>query len=78
MQKTTIQISENTLNRLKSIKNMERQSYDELLNNLIDNQEENVLSESEIDEIKISLENVSRGKIKSIERVATELGVKLT
>ena len=75
MEKTTIQINFETLERLKSLKNFERQSYDELLNNLIDNCEEESLSKEEIDDIKIALENVKRGKVKSIEQVARELGI---
>ena len=77
MEKTTIQINFETLERLKSLKNFERQSYDELLNNLIDNCEEESLSKEEIDDIKIALDNVKRGKVKSIEQVARELGITL-
>lgn len=75
MEKTTIQINFETLERLKAIKNFERQSYDEVLNNLIDNCEEDSLSEKEIEDIKIALENVKRGKVKPIEQVARELGI---
>ena len=75
MEKTTIQINFETLERLKSLKNMERQSYDEVLNNLIDNCEEDSLNEEESEDIKIALENVKRGKVKPIEQVARELGI---
>ncbi len=77
MEKTTIQINFETLERLKSLKHSERQSYDELLNNLINNCEEESLSEEEIEDIKIALENVKRGKVKPIEQVARELGISL-
>jgi len=77
MEKTTIQINFGTLERLKSLKNFERQSYDELLNSLINNCEEETLSEKEIEDIKIALENVKRGKVKPIEQVAKELGITL-
>ena len=77
MNKTTIQINIETLERLKSLKNFERQSYDDVLNNLIDNCEEDSLSEEEIEDIKIALENVKRGKVKPIEQVARELGITL-
>lgn len=40
MKKTTIQINLETLERLKALKNMERQSYNDVLSNLIDNCEE--------------------------------------
>ncbi len=77
MEKTTIQINLETLERLRSLKNFERQSYDEVLNNLIDNREDENLSEEEIEDIKIALENVKRGKVKPIEQVAKELGITL-
>ena len=77
MEKTTIQINTETLERLKALKNFERQSYDEVLNSLIDNCEEESLSEEEIEDIKIALENVKKGKIKPIEQVAKELGITL-
>ncbi len=77
MEKTTIQINQHTLERLKSLKSIERQSYDDLLNNLIDNQDEETLSEEELAEIQEGLENVRNGKVKSIERVAKELGITL-
>jgi len=77
MEKTTIQINLETLERLKSLKNFERQSYDELLNNLINNCEEESLSEDEINEIQKGLEDVKKGKLYSIEVVARELGIAL-
>lgn len=77
MEKTTIQLSQNTLERLKSLKSFERQSYDEILNNLIDNIDEESLSKEEIEDIKLALENVKRGKVKSIEQVAKELEITL-
>ncbi len=77
MEKTTIQISQSTLERLKALKIIEKQSYDDILNNLIDNQEEDILSDEELEEIKQGLENIKRGKVKPIEQVAKELGIKL-
>ena len=77
MEKTTIQINLETLERLKALKSMERQSYDELLNNLIDNNEEETLDEGEINEIQKGLEDVKRGRVKPIEQVARELGITL-
>ena len=77
MEKTTIQINFETLERLKSLKNFERQSYDELLNSLINNCEEERLSEEEINEIQKGLEDVKKGKVYPIEVVAKELGIAL-
>ena len=77
MEKTTIQINFETLERLKSLKNFERQSYDEVLNSLINNCEEESLSEEEINEIQKGLEDVKRGRVYPIESVARELGITL-
>lgn len=77
MGKTTIQINLETLERLKALKNFERQSYDDLINLLADESEEEVLTEEEIEDIKAALENVKRGKVKPIEQVAKELGISL-
>ncbi len=77
MEKTTIQLSKNTLERLKNLKKYDRQSYDDLLNSMFDEIEEEDLSEEEIEDIKIALENVKRGKVKPIEQVARELGITL-
>ncbi|MBR9701532.1 hypothetical protein GOV13_01280 [Candidatus Pacearchaeota archaeon] len=77
MEKTTIQVSSDTLERLKMFKQHERDSYDVTLNILLDETEEDVLSEEEIEDIKIALEEVKRGEVYPIEDVARELGVKL-
>ena len=77
MEKTTIQINFETLERLKALKNFERQSYDELLNSLINNCEEESLSEEEINEIQEGLEDVKKGRVYPIEMVAKELGIAL-
>ena len=77
MDKTTIQISRGTLERLKTLRRFERQSYDDTLNSIFNEIEEESLSEKEIKEIKIALDNVRRGKVKPIEQVAKELGITL-
>jgi predicted CopG family antitoxin len=77
MEKTTIQINVETLERLKALKNFERQSYDEVLVNLIDSCNEEVLSEDEITEIQKGLEDIKKGRVYPIESVAKELGITL-
>jgi len=77
MQKTTIQINRETLERLKALRRYERESYEEVLNNLIDEREEETLSDGEIEELQEALEEVKQGKTYSIEEVAKELGVSL-
>ena len=77
MEKTTIQVSQETLRRLKNFKKFERQSYDDLLNGIFNELDEENLSDEEIKEIKIGLDNVRKGKVKSIEQVAKELNIVL-
>ena len=77
MDKTTIQINSSTLERLRSIKKYDRESYDEVLNNLIDEIEEESLSDEEIVDIQKSLEDIKRGRVFRIEQVAKEFGIKL-
>jgi len=75
MEKTTIQINIETLEKLKLLKSFDRQSYDDLIVNLIDNSEKETLSEDEINEIQKGLEDIKKGRVYSIESVARELGV---
>ena len=77
MEKTTIQINLETLNRLKALKNFERQSYDEVLNIMINNCEEENLSDDEIEEIKQGLEDVKMGRTIPFELVLKKRGIKL-
>ena len=77
MEKTTIQISPSVLERLKMVKRHERESYEEVLINLLEEYEEDTLSEEEIEDIKEALENVKKGNVKPIEQVAKELGIVL-
>lgn len=77
MEKTTIQINTQTLERLKMAKQYDRESYEEVINNALDEIEEETLSDKEIEEIKQSLEEVRQGKVYPIEQVAKELGITL-
>lgn len=75
---TTIQIQKETLQRLKLFKKHERESYEEVLNDLMDEVEEETLNEEEIKDIQEALEEVKQGKTTPIEDVAKELGISLT
>jgi hypothetical protein len=79
MEKTTLQVSTNTLERLKFLKQFERQSYDEVVNVLIDNYEgdEEPLTKEEIKEINLGLEQIRNGETTPIEQVAKELRITL-
>lgn len=77
MTKTTVQVNLETLERLKALKQYERESYDFVLNKLIDEYEEETLSEEEIKEIQEALEEVKKGKTIPFEQVLKERGIKL-
>lgn len=77
IQKTTIQVAPRTLERLKQFKKFPRESYDDVLNSLFDEAEDDTLSDEEIEDIKKGLENVKKGKVYPIEQVAKEFGIKL-
>lgn len=74
---TTIQIKEKTLERLKYFKEYNKESYDEIINKLIDEAEEGNLTDEAIKGIKQGLRDVKEGRISKIEDVAKELGIKL-
>jgi len=80
MQKTTIQISQVTLDRLKSLKKYEKESYEDIVNTLIDDIEEEVTPE-EIEEIELALKEIKEKGIEKtttpIEEVAKELNIEL-
>ena len=77
MEKTTIQITSNTLDRLRALKQYPRQSYEEIVVDLIDEAEEEPLTEEELTEIQKALEEVKQGKTTPIEVVAKEMGITL-
>jgi len=74
---TTIQIKEDTLERLKFFKSTSKESYDEVINNVLDEVEEGELTEETINDIRIGLKHIKEGKGEPIEDVAKEFGVKL-
>ncbi len=74
---TTVQVKEQTLERLKFFKESSKESYDEIINKVLDEVEEGELTDEAIEDIKTGLREVKEGKGKSIEEVAKEFGLKL-
>jgi len=75
MEKTTIQIRIGTLNRLKNLKKFERESYDEVINFIADDYEDEELTEGEINAIQTALEDVRKNGTIPIEEVMKEAGI---
>jgi len=77
METTIIQLKKKTAEKLKSFKVYGRQSYDEVINKLIQEVEEEPLTDQEIKEIEEGLEDVKAGRVKPIGEVAKSYGIKL-
>ena len=75
--KTNIQISTNTLERLSEQKRFGRESYDEVLNFIMDEYEDEPLSLDDVDSIKRGLDDIKKGRVYKIEDLAKEYGIKL-
>ncbi|MFH1452270.1 MAG: hypothetical protein ABIF88_03800 [archaeon] len=76
-EKSTIQISVNTLERLKTLKRFENEFNDSIINFIIDDFEDETLTQEELEEIKIAQEEVKKGETVSLEKVAKDLGISL-
>ncbi len=74
---TTIQVKESTLGRLKFFKESSKESYDEIINKVLDEVEEGVLSDETLEDLRIGLRDIREGKGEPIEKVAKELGIRL-
>jgi len=77
MDATTIQVKDQTLERLKYFKEFNKESYDEIINKLIDDIEEGQLTDEALRDIIEAKKEIREGKGKRIEDAAKELGIKL-
>ena len=77
METTMIQVKKETAVKLRRLKDYQRQSYDELINKLLELNETEVLTEQDIEEIKQGLDDIKAGRTRPIEQVAKGLGIKL-
>ncbi|MCK5107401.1 MAG: hypothetical protein KAQ83_01625 [Nanoarchaeota archaeon] len=73
MVNTTIQISKELLNELKSRKMYNKESYEDIIWDLLEDTME--LSEQTIKNIKKSEKDIKAGKLYSIKDVKRELGI---
>ncbi|MDD5132847.1 MAG: hypothetical protein PHD81_04095 [Candidatus Nanoarchaeia archaeon] len=77
METTTIQLKEGTLSRLKYFKDYSKESYDEILNKLINLLEEEELTEFAIKKINLGLKDIQEGRVVSLESYAKKRGLHL-
>ena len=77
MKATTIQIKNETLDRMKYFKKYNKESYDEIINKLIDEIEEGELTDEALKDIIEAKKEIREGKGQKIEEVAKEFGIEL-
>lgn len=77
METTIIQIKKETAHLLKEFKKFNRQSYDEVIRNLMESAEAECLTKKEMKDIEEALNDVKRGKVYKIEDIAREFGIRL-
>jgi predicted transcriptional regulator len=77
MKTTMIQIKKETAIKLKGLKTYHRETYDDLINKLIHEANEEPISAEEIREIEQGLKDVKAGRVYSEEQIAKELGIRL-
>jgi len=71
MTTTTIQISKDLLKDLKSRKMYDKESYEDLIRDLLEDTME--LSEQSLENIKKSEEDIKKGRVKTLAEVETML-----
>lgn len=74
---TTIQIEQKTLQRLKYFKEYEKETYDELVNKLMNDIEEGELSDGAFEGILRGIRDAREGRTSSIQSVAKKFGMQL-
>ena len=72
MATTMIQLKKETAEKLKSLKEYERESYDEIINKMIALEEEE-LSKEDIESIEKGLNDIKEGKVYSSKEAAKRL-----
>jgi len=76
MEMTMVKLKKDTVEKLKSLKDYERETYDEIIKKMISAQEEE-LSKEDIKNIEIGLKDIKAGRVHSSREVAKRLGIKM-
>lgn len=73
---TSARLEVETKNKLESLKNYSNESLNSVIKRLINNSEkDNVLSENELVQIQKALENIKKGKLKTLNGAFDKWGV---
>ena len=70
---TMVQLRKRTVTRLQRLKKYKRQSYDEVINLILDNPDD--LGKDDIDEIRKGLDDIRAGRAYGEEEVAKKLKI---
>jgi len=77
METTMIQLKKDTAQKLKEIKKYAKQSYDEIIRELIQDTTSEKLTEKEKAELEEAMEDIRKGRVYSIKEVAREFNISL-
>ncbi|NTU99720.1 MAG: hypothetical protein HGA55_01165 [Methanoregulaceae archaeon] len=73
---TTIQIQSTTKEKLESVKTHPRETYDEVVNRLLDMAcDQEPLSEETLKKIEEGVRDIRQGKTRTLEEIAEEMGI---
>jgi predicted transcriptional regulator len=76
MSQTTIQIRSSTKKRLETVKTHPRETYDEVVNRLLDMTcDREPLSEETLLKIEEGIRDIRKGKTRTLEEISEELGI---
>jgi hypothetical protein len=76
MAQTTIQIHSTTKTRLEGVKTHPRETYDEVVNRLLDMAcDEEPLSEETLRKIEEGIRDIRRGKTRTLDEISEEMGI---
>ena len=77
METTMIQVKKETAKMLKEMKQYNRQSYDEIIKNMVNEARAERLTDKDMKDIEEALKDIKEGRVYKIEDVAKEFGIKL-
>lgn len=76
MAQTTIQIQSGTKTRLEGVKTHPRETYDEVVNRLLDMAcDLEPLSEETLKKIEEGIRDIRQGKTRTLEEISEEMGI---
>ena len=77
METTTVQLKGETLERLKYFKEYSKESYNEILNKILDVLEEDELTDKAIEKIKNGLKDIKGGRVISLNDYSKKRGISI-